>query len=111
MPETTPIPKESANAAPAEQPQPFEHGEITAKPDRERREDDVEGDRKGELDAGEEDRVEMLDHPSASRGRAAGAKPVNPKDGLELASATKPPWNRYATPRATPCRCCGSSCA
>jgi len=48
------------------QPARFQHREVTRQPDRQRREHDVKGDREPELDAGDQQRIEI------ERGEALG---------------------------------------
>ena len=67
MPHTTPMPNETAkiliqkfddaqeHLAPRREVQPFEHRDVRREPDRERRQQEVERDDEGELDAGEKE--------------------------------------------------------
>ena len=59
--------------APGPEPQPLQHGEIAAEPDGEGGEDDVEGDGEGELQAREQNGIEIV-HGAAAPGLAACAQ-------------------------------------
>src|SRR3546814_3131772 len=48
------------------EPEPFEHGEETRQPDRERREQEVKADRESELHTGKDDSPVLLNHRSKS---------------------------------------------
>ena len=75
---------------PGDQPQALEHREVAAEADRQGRKDDMEGDREGELDAGQHDRVEGS--------RACGWPPVSVTwllRGGPIMAVTTPIANRW----------------